>query len=79
MSLLIRIDIWVCTILLPISFCLYLRDVLDGDTGDYRARVGLRSARKRLSTRLIKSEIRSTTRRLRRELDEQFNQVESDA
>jgi hypothetical protein len=48
------------------------------DEGPHHAPQGLRSTRVRLIARLTKSEIASTARRLRRELDDEIKRVESD-
>jgi hypothetical protein len=71
-----QIAFWITFTCLLISFALFFRDILKNDIEDHETRVRVRSARNRLTTRLIKSEIRSTSRHLRRQLDDELKRIE---
>jgi hypothetical protein len=57
--------------------CLALLWMPDDSKHTSQVDAGLRSARRRLFARHLKAEIRSTSRRFRRELDDELNRIDT--
>jgi hypothetical protein len=74
MILLFRIDLCFVCVWALVTTCLALMWAPDRTEGNSKAGIGLRSAKRRLTTRLVKTEIRANALRLRRELDHELEE-----